>query len=221
MFRKVQLKFFGIITSILLAIFIAVLGSVNIIMDTVMEHQTQIVLEQVAAGVGYDGVANQFYIERPDDENWQRFGDYQRIEPPSEPAIKPSDSATTQTEETTSEVQTSEEIPPTTTAVQTEAEILPPQTAAPTEEHGLRKLSLHGQKPPVRPLSSPLRPPRRGALSQLRLNLRRLSRLRLIRPRRSPRRLSRLRLSRMRLRLSRTGTAVSLYGVRGGRGIRG
>ena len=146
MFRKVQLKFFGIITSILLAIFIAVLGSVNIIMDTVMEHQTQIVLEQVAAGVGYDGAANQFYIERPDDANWQRFGDYQRIEPPSEPAIKPSDSATTQTEKTTSEVQTSEEIPPTTTAVQTEAEILPPQTAAPTEEQPVKPQTTRAQE---------------------------------------------------------------------------
>ena len=69
MFRKVQLKFFGIITSILLAIFIAVLGSVNIIMDTVMEHQTKIVLEQVAAGVEYDKTAHRFFIERPDDEN--------------------------------------------------------------------------------------------------------------------------------------------------------
>lgn len=83
LFRKVQLKFFGIITSILLAIFIAVLGSVNIIMDTVMEHQTRIVLEQVAAGVEYDGDTGRFFIERPDDENWQRFEGFPRTEIPS------------------------------------------------------------------------------------------------------------------------------------------
>ena len=122
MFRKVQLKFFGIITSILLAIFIAVLGSINIIMDTVMEHQTKIVLEQVAAGVEYDGVSQKFFIERPDDENWQRFDDYQRTEPPSKPDQKPSDSPTSHTEATTTQAVTSEE---TIATVQT--------TVAPTE----------------------------------------------------------------------------------------
>ena len=134
MFRKVQLKFFGIITSILLAIFIAVLGSVNIIMDTVMENQTRIVLEQVAAGVGYDGVSQKFFIERPDDKNWQRFDDYQRAEPPADPDIMPSIPTTVQTERTTSEAQTSEEIT-TTSEVLTAAETLPPQTTAPTEAH--------------------------------------------------------------------------------------
>ncbi|SEK63095.1 His Kinase A (phospho-acceptor) domain-containing protein [Ruminococcus sp. YRD2003] len=134
MFRKVQLKFFGIITSILLAIFIAVLGSVNIIMDTVMENQTRIVLEQVAAGVGYDGVSQKFFIERPDDKNWQRFDDYQRAEPPADPDIMPSIPTTVQTEGTTSEAQTSEEIT-TTSEVLTAAETLPPQTTAPTEAH--------------------------------------------------------------------------------------
>ena len=122
MFRKVQLKFFGIITSILLAIFIAVLGSINIIMDTVMEHQTKIVLEQVAAGVEYDGVSQKFFIERPDDENWQRFDDYQRTEPSSKPDQKPSDSPTSHTEATTTQAVTSEE---TIATVQT--------TVAPTE----------------------------------------------------------------------------------------
>lgn len=131
LFRKVQLKFFGIITSILLAIFIAVLGSINIIMDTVMEHQTKIVLEQVAAGVEYDSMTKKFFIERPDDENWQRFDDFQRTEPPSKPDIKPPDAPTTQTEATTTESETSEAVvtAPPTTYEETE----PPQTT-PTPE---------------------------------------------------------------------------------------
>ena len=139
MFRKVQLKFFGIITSILLAIFIAVLGSVNIIMDTVMEHQTKIVLEQVAAGVEYDKTAHKFFIERPDDENWRKFEDYQRVEPPPKPDEKPSDSPTTQTEGNTSEAQTSEEITTTTHAAPTSAApTQSPQTTAPTEAQTTR-----------------------------------------------------------------------------------
>ncbi|MDO4862804.1 MAG: HAMP domain-containing sensor histidine kinase [Ruminococcus sp.] len=132
MFRKVQLKFFGIITSILLAIFIAVLGSINIIMDTVMEHQTKIVLEQVAAGVEYDGVSKQFFIERPDDENWQKFDDFPRTEPPSKPSEKPSDAPTTETEATTTEVRTTEETT-TTTAQSTEVRTEPAQTTAAPE----------------------------------------------------------------------------------------
>ena len=131
LFRKVQLKFFGIITSILLAIFIAVLGSINIIMDTVMEHQTKIVLEQVAAGVEYDGMTKRFFIERPDDENWQRFDDYQRTEPPSKPDMKPSDAPTTQTEAVSTEGETSETV--VTSSATTYEETEPPQTTPPPE----------------------------------------------------------------------------------------
>lgn len=131
LFRKVQLKFFGIITSILLAIFIAVLGSINIIMDTVMEHQTKIVLEQVAAGVEYDGMTKRFFIERPDDENWQRFDDYQRTEPPSKPDMKPSDAPTTQIEAVSTEGETSETV--VTSSATTYEETEPPQTTPPPE----------------------------------------------------------------------------------------
>lgn len=128
MFRKVQLKFFGIITSILLAIFIAVLGSVNIIMETVMEHQTQTVLEQVAAGVGYDGGSGRFFIERPDDVNWQKFDDFPREEPPPKPQSETSAVPTTQSASTAVETTTAEV---TTTELQTESTAVQPvQTTA-------------------------------------------------------------------------------------------
>ena len=60
MFKKVQLKFFGIIVSILLAIFIAVLGSINLIMDYLTERQSKNVLEKIAAGVEYDEKTSTF-----------------------------------------------------------------------------------------------------------------------------------------------------------------
>lgn len=66
MFRKVQLKFFGIITAILIAIFIALLSAVNIIMNAMMERQSQNVLEQVAAEVEYDTKTAQFSFRDPD-----------------------------------------------------------------------------------------------------------------------------------------------------------
>lgn len=65
MFRKVQLRFFAIITAILLAIFIAVLGAVNIIMNALMEHQTKVVLEQVASGVEYNSDTESFTFKSP------------------------------------------------------------------------------------------------------------------------------------------------------------
>lgn len=66
MFRKVQLKFFGIIIAILIAIFIGVLSSINIIMDVIMERQTKIVLQQVALGVEYDEANHTFTFTNPD-----------------------------------------------------------------------------------------------------------------------------------------------------------
>lgn len=65
MFRKVQLKFFGIITSILIAIFIALLSGINIIVDILMERQVNFVLEQVASGVEYNSNTDSFTFINP------------------------------------------------------------------------------------------------------------------------------------------------------------
>lgn len=54
MFKKVQLKFFAIITSILLALFIGVLVSINLIMEAVMQRQSKVVLKQIASSIEYD-----------------------------------------------------------------------------------------------------------------------------------------------------------------------
>lgn len=68
MFRQVQLKFFAIITSILLAVFIAVLASINLIMEAVMQRQSQVVLNQIAAGVEYNEKTSSFTFTPVDDD---------------------------------------------------------------------------------------------------------------------------------------------------------
>ena len=67
MFRKAQLKLFSVITSILLAVFIALLAAVNIITKEVMNRQSEYVLEQIAAGIEYDDISKRFTLSRPDD----------------------------------------------------------------------------------------------------------------------------------------------------------
>lgn len=66
MFRKAQLKLFGIITSILLAIFIIVLASINIVTKTFMQKQSKEVLKQIATGIEYDEKTDTFTFTPPD-----------------------------------------------------------------------------------------------------------------------------------------------------------
>lgn len=65
MFRKAQMKIFAIITCILLAVFIAVLGSINIIMNTVTDRQSRNTLRQIAEGVEFDSASSTFSFVRP------------------------------------------------------------------------------------------------------------------------------------------------------------
>lgn len=89
MFRKAQLKLFAIITSILLAVFIAVLGSVNLIMKAVMERQSRNVLQQIAEGVEYDDAASTFTFVHPDHDDFRHMNDI-----PPEPDDKPKKTTT-------------------------------------------------------------------------------------------------------------------------------
>ena len=54
MFRKAQMRLFTMIVSILLAVFIALIGSINVITKAVMRGQTREVLMKIAAGTEYD-----------------------------------------------------------------------------------------------------------------------------------------------------------------------
>lgn len=138
MFRKAQLKLFAIIAGILLAVFIAVLGSINLIMKIVMENQSRSALKQIAASVEYDDTAMEFYYTPPGNDN----------EPPKDPRNDhgeappfvpdtPTDHNITTSPPTTAEITSAPEITTTVeTTEPTEAETEPtiPQTEFYTEE---------------------------------------------------------------------------------------
>ncbi len=65
MFKKVQMRFFGIVISILLTVFIALLVSINLIMEAVMQRQSKVVLRQIASGIEYDDSTSTFTYYRP------------------------------------------------------------------------------------------------------------------------------------------------------------
>lgn len=160
MFRKVQLRFFGIITSILLAIFIAVLSSINILMDTVMERQTKVVLEQVASGVEYDSNTATFTFQRMDDDKRRREDDPNREEPPP----KPDESGTESSQVTTAEPisgSTSSE----TTAADSSAQ--PPSTdVQPSRPGAQEQQPTQGpteRSEPTAPSTTPAQQPTQGA----------------------------------------------------------
>lgn len=127
LFRKVQLKFFGIITAILIAIFIALLSGINIIMDVLMERQTNVVLEQVASGIEYNNNTNSFTFTNPN------------LHKEKEP-VPPKKEVTTTVTSTVTTTQRTTEVTTVITESTTEEVVtnLPetdvPQTEVPTEE---------------------------------------------------------------------------------------
>lgn len=133
MFKKAQLKVFAIITCILLAIFIAVLGSVNIIMQAVMQRQSKDVLKKIAAGVEYNDTTHQFMISRP--ENFGKKPVQDEVPPPKPTETEASQEHSSQTAPpSTASVTTSTTAATTTTATAVTAAVIPtPEpTAAPT-----------------------------------------------------------------------------------------
>ncbi|HAP78832.1 MAG TPA: hypothetical protein DCQ78_01330, partial [Ruminococcus sp.] len=118
MFRRVQIRFVVITMSIILAIFIAVLGSVNVIMQTVMQRQSQSVLKKIATNIEYNEKTSVFsfvpqgeHVPEPTGEKWELY-----------PQQTTQTSQTTQISETT-ETQT------TTNAVQTTETQSPPENS--------------------------------------------------------------------------------------------
>lgn len=113
MFKKVQIKFFAIITSILLAIFIAVLASINLIMEAVMQRQSQVVLKQIAASIEYDETTSTFkYFQEPNDKNEPHYNKNNDSSSPSQSGTSgtsSTESTTSQTDEPTSEAITNDE----------------------------------------------------------------------------------------------------------------
>ncbi|MDE6540037.1 MAG: hypothetical protein K2K66_07590 [Ruminococcus sp.] len=128
MFRQAQLKLFAVITSILLAIFIAVLSSINIVTSSFMQRQSEEVLQTIASGIEYDEKTDTFSFTPP--ENYDRK--HNQI-PPLEKTHPPTTNVTTT--ETTKEITTETEITPeeTTTTEEIPVETTEETTAVPEE----------------------------------------------------------------------------------------
>jgi len=133
MFRKAQLKLFGIITSILLAIFIIVLASINIVTKTFMQRQSREVLQQIASGIEYDEKTDTFTFTPPD--NFKP----KHSEPPSPEASESTQTSVTESateENTTTETvseQTTEAVTEKTETTEVKTEISESETESETQ----------------------------------------------------------------------------------------
>jgi signal transduction histidine kinase len=81
MFNKAQMKLFGMIVSILLAVFIALIIGINFITEAVMSQESKEVLQNIAANLGYNEEKNEFYLDTRDNPNGGRTNN-----PPPKPA---------------------------------------------------------------------------------------------------------------------------------------
>jgi nitrogen-specific signal transduction histidine kinase/outer membrane biosynthesis protein TonB len=174
MFKKVQLKFFAIITSIIFAVFLAILVSVNLITEAVMQRQSRVVLNEIAEKIVYDEETSTFsYISDPPDkvkkepdnnENFSSPSDDRSTEKSSENSS--SDSSTDATEEPTTETPTTEE--PSTgqatensteetedTPVDEEVQNLPEETPDSPEDTPTESPADETQTTPEQPVQTP------------------------------------------------------------------
>lgn len=115
MFRKVQLRFVAITMSIILAIFIAVLGSINLIMQNMMQRQSQAVLNKIASNINYDEKTSVFSFipegePAPDmtGEKWELFPEHTTA-PPTSQTTQTSHTQTVTSVQTTAPPDTTEE----------------------------------------------------------------------------------------------------------------
>ncbi len=131
MFKKAQLRLFATITAILLAIFVAVLGSVNLITEAVIEKQSNDILAQIAADVEYDDSTGEFmYYGKMDNRDPRRDDHFE--EPPSKPDGQPGTDEPKTTEESTA-----------------------PETTVPEETTGQPQTQNGGQGTPDPPVTQP------------------------------------------------------------------
>lgn len=111
MFRRVQIRFVVITMSIILAIFIAVLGSVNVIMQTVMQKQSQAVLKKIATNIEYNEKTSVFSFVPQGEPKPASTGEKWEVYPQQTTQTSQA-LQTTQTQTTTQTVQTTETTPP-------------------------------------------------------------------------------------------------------------
>lgn len=102
MFKKVQIKFVTTTMSIILAIFIAVLGSINLIMQNLMQRQSKVILSKIATNIKYDEKTSVFTFIPQDDEPPipDKKGNKWELNPNEESEVPPSESSQSQTSQT-------------------------------------------------------------------------------------------------------------------------
>lgn len=164
MFKKAQLKVFAIITGILVLLFIVVLGSINLIMRSVMQRQSEKLLEQIAAGVEYDDKTSTFIFMRTED-----FADKKQdfhYDPPltsvtttsvtTTSTVKASSTTTTSTSSAASPVYTTSQVRTSTTTVSSVTTTMTAVTSSNLPVTSTMPVSSH-RPPPV--TSEPPEPP--------------------------------------------------------------
>ena len=72
MFKKAQMRLFSMIVGILLAVFVALIGSINVITKEVMRGQSKEVLKNIAAGTEYDDKRSQFVFPESFDKKEEK-----------------------------------------------------------------------------------------------------------------------------------------------------
>lgn len=143
MFKKLQMRFFSFIISILLAVFIALLVSINVIMEAVLQRESKVVLRQIASSIEYDEKNSTFtYYPPHDNQNLppkEKFPEKDRPEddriPPHEGYTSKSDAAAEQTTQPTTED--------------------PPQTTSQEESASASKTTAAGEAPSTEKNTSP------------------------------------------------------------------
>lgn len=126
MFKKAHLRLFSIITCILVAVFGALLGSINLITEAVVQNQSQQVLKQIAEGVEYNDVTSTFTFTKPEDR------DRREDVPPSKPDDEPGPSGGAVSGTATTKAGTTTETATTTTSAST---AVTDSTRTPTQQN--------------------------------------------------------------------------------------
>ena len=81
MFNRAQMKLFGMIVSILLAVFLALIIGINVITEEVMSSESKEVLQEIAQSLGYNEKEAKFYLDTRGQVN-----DGKNNNPPPKPA---------------------------------------------------------------------------------------------------------------------------------------
>ena len=139
MFRKAQMKLFSLIVSILLAVFIALIGSINVITKEVMRGQSKEVLMQIASGIEYNDKNSTFTYTKPVEQKGEKRdkGGNPPAKPSetAKPATTEAPTTTTATTVTTKADETTQAVPSTDESTEYSEQFTPDEPEYYEEPH--------------------------------------------------------------------------------------